>query len=220
MMADHHIRTHLQILQIPVSCIRSRQGCEFLSSVRHNHAPAAGLFDFINDVLNGLHIRPVETPGFLLPCRFASSLISYAEHSNSACIRQNQRLLCFLQIHACTDSFYSVLFGLFQGALHTHFACIHNVVVADIPDVRLHLLKHFDCCRIHGMHELLHTFRRSIGRLIHQRSFDICNDMISTVKKCKHLFRQQFLVIPFSIHIPVKSDITGKNQCCFISFYL
>ena len=220
MMADHHIRTHLQILQIPVSCIRSRQGCEFLSSVRHNHAPAAGLFDFINDVLNGLHIRPVETPGFLLPCWFTASLITHTKHADAACIRQNQRLFRLLQIHTCSNGLYSVLFSLLQRTFHSHLACIHNMIITDIPDIRLHLLKHFDCRRIHGMHQLLYTLRRSIGRLIHQRSFDICNDMISTVKKCKHLFRQQFLVIPFSIHIPVKSDITGKNQCCFISFYL
>ena len=58
------------------------------------------------------------------------------------------------------------------------------------------------------------------GTVIHrigQGSLHIGHRVIGTVKKIQYVLRQQFFILPFSVHLAVKTDIACKNNGCTLS---
>jgi hypothetical protein len=43
--------------------------------------------------------------------------------------------------------------------------------------------------------------------------------MVSTVKKIQYFFGKQIFILPFPVHIPVKSDISGEYDRSFALFH-
>ena len=86
------------------------------------------------------------------------------------------------------------------------------MVVAEIPDIGMHLLQYLRGIGIHRMNQLLNTLLILLFLLTDQGTFHIRDNVVAAVQKCKNVIRNQFFIIPLSIHVFIESDITCKYQ--------
>ena len=212
MMADDKIGAHPQKRKIPVSCVRRRERCKFFAAVGDNDAPSAFFLYFINVFLNPLFIVPEKASGLVFTRRLAAAPIADAENADSAGFIEKEGTRGVFNIHAGTDGPRSGLLCAGECCRYPLRSGIHNVVVAEIPDVRTHFLKHTDRPGIYGVQELSGSLSGRIRFLIDDRAFYVCDHMISAVKKAQHIPREKSGVLPLSVHISVKSNVSRENK--------
>ena len=149
----------------------------------NHNAPAALGLDFGNAAGNRVQIVPAEGARLGGCGGNALGLIGHAEHSDAACFVKIQRLRGFPLVHARTDGAAAHFRGDLFGAQHALGPGIHGVIVADAPDIRMHILEHTGGGGAHAVKK--HT-ARAIVHSIDQRAFHIGHCMIGAVKKVQH----------------------------------
>ena len=117
-----------------------------------------------------------------------NTLISDSEHTYSACFVKNNGTSCFVNIHTCANCFCTVFFCNFKCAFNSEFGGIHNMVIADVPYIRVHFVQNFNSFWVDGMKQLLNTVFGCVLLNGRNRSLNICDNVVSTVKKCENFF--------------------------------
>ena len=77
----------------------------------------------------------------------------------------------------------------------------------------------FQDARRRGIHAVKEDSAGSVIFRIDQCALHICDGVISAVEKIEDGGRQQMFILPAVIHVAVKSDISGKNDRCFLFFH-
>ena len=181
-----------------------------------DHAPAAAGLDLGDSFCDEIEVIPAENTGFGGGCRDAFRLVGDTEHADPACLVEIHRFGRFGVIHSGPHRETTHFFGDLFCAHNTFPPGIHRVVVPDTPDVRMDI---FQDARRRGIHAVKEDSAGSVILRVDQCAFHICDSVISAVEKIEDGGRQQMFILPAVIHVAVKSDISGKNDRCFLFFH-
>ena len=77
----------------------------------------------------------------------------------------------------------------------------------------------FQDARRRRIHAVKEDSTGSVILRIDQCALNVCDSVISAVEKIEDGGRQQMFILPAVIHVAVKSDISGKNDRCFLFFH-
>ena len=216
MMADNQICPHLQIRMITISCIRRGNCCKFLTAMGYNHTPAAFCLDLLNSVANDLHLAPAETASLVFSGRFTAALIAHGKKADTSGFIQYQWSGRFFHIHANTNGLCTKFLCFLKGQGQPVLSGIHNVIVAEIPDICVNISQNLFCIRMDCMHQTHLGCLCQCRRIVHQGAFHVSHHMICTGQKFCNLRSQKVFVLPFLLHIFIKTDIAGKGDCCIL----
>ena len=126
----------------------------------------------------------------------------------------------FCHIHADTNGLCTKFLCFLKCQGQPVLSGIHNVIVAEIPDICVNISQNLFCIRMDCMHQTHLGCLCQCRRIVHQGAFHVSHHMICTGQKFCNLRSQKVFVLPFLLHIFIKTDIAGKGDCCILFQFL